>query len=96
MHKLHISTQFDSGAIDVVRLERADDIQLRIRKDSAAEFAQWFHFCLHGAAFQPVTLRFLNASACAYPKGWEGYQGGGQLRPPGGGRASTRSSMAKR
>ncbi len=74
MHKLHISTQFDSGAIEVVRLERADDIQLRIRKDSAAEFAQWFHFCLHGAAFQPVTLRFLNAGESAYPKGWEGYQ----------------------
>ena len=74
MHDLHISTQFDSGAIEVVRLERADDIQLRIRKDHAAEFAQWFHFCLHGAAFQPVTLRFLNASECAYPKGWEGYQ----------------------
>jgi murein tripeptide amidase MpaA len=74
MHKLHISTQFDSGAIDVVQLERADDIQLRIRKDSAADFAQWFHFCLHGAAFQPVTLRFLNAGESAYPKGWEGYQ----------------------
>jgi murein tripeptide amidase MpaA len=74
MHKLHISSQFDSGAIEVVRLDRADDIQLRIRKDSAADFAQWFHFCLHGAAFQPVTLRFLNASECAYPKGWEGYQ----------------------
>jgi murein tripeptide amidase MpaA len=74
MHKLHISTQFDSGAIDVVQLDRADDIQLRIRKDSAADFAQWFHFCLHGAAFQPVTLRFLNAGESAYPKGWEGYQ----------------------
>ena len=74
MHDLHISTQFDSGAIEVVRLERTDDIQLRIRQDNAAQFAQWFHFCLHGAAFQPVTLRFLNASECAYPKGWEGYQ----------------------
>jgi len=74
MHNLHISTQFDSGAIDVVRLERADDIQLRIRKDSAADFAQWFHFCLHGAAFQPVTLRFLNAAESAYPKGWKDYQ----------------------
>ena len=74
MHKLHISTQFDSGAIEVVQLERADDIQLRIRKDSAADFAQWFHFCLHGAAFQPVTLRFMNAGESAYPKGWEGYQ----------------------
>lgn len=74
MQSLHISTQFDSGAIEVVSLERADDIQLRIRPDNASEFAQWFHFCLQGAAYQPVTLRFLNAGQSSYPKGWEGYQ----------------------
>ena len=74
MSSLHISTQFDSGAIEVLKLDSANDIQLAIRKDTAADFAQWFHFCLHGAAFQPVTLRFMNAGASAYPKGWEGYQ----------------------
>ena len=47
MSQLHISTQFDSGAIEVVRLERADDIQLRIRKDNASEFAQWFLSLIH-------------------------------------------------
>jgi len=72
--QLHISTQFDSGSIEVVRLEASDDIQLRIRKDSAAGFAQWFHFSLHGAAGLPVVLKFLNAGECAYPKGWEGYR----------------------
>ena len=71
---LSISSQFDSGAIEVVRLDAPHDIQLRIRRDTAADFAQWFHFCLHGAAGQSVTLRFMNASECAYPKGWEGYQ----------------------
>ena len=74
MTALHISTQFDSGAIEVVSLEDHRNIQLNIRKDSAAEFAQWFHFCLHGAAGQAVTLKFLNAGVCAYPKGWEGYR----------------------
>jgi murein tripeptide amidase MpaA len=74
MTSLHISTQFDSGAIEVVNLEDHRNIQLNIRKDNAADFAQWFHFCLHGAAGLPVTLKFLNAGACAYPKGWEGYQ----------------------
>jgi murein tripeptide amidase MpaA len=74
MTQLSISSQFDSGAIEVLRLEVAHDIQLRIRQDTAAEFAQWFHFCLHGAAGEPVTLRFMNAKQCAYPKGWEGYQ----------------------
>ena len=74
MNPLSISASFDSGAIEVLQIDAAHDIQLRIRPDTAAEFAQWFHFCLHGAAGQPVTLRFLNASECAYPKGWEGYQ----------------------
>lgn len=74
MTPLHISTQFDSGAIDVLSLDDSRNIRLRIRADNAAEFAQWFHFALHGAAGQPVTLHFENAGACAYPKGWEGYR----------------------
>ena len=71
---LHISSSFDSGAIEVASLSNPGDIQLNIRADSASEFAQWFHFALHGAAGLTVTLRFLNAGQCAYPKGWEGYR----------------------
>ena len=71
---LHISTAFDSGAIDVVSLADPGNIQLNIRKDNASEFAQWFHFSLQGAASLAVTLNFLNAGQCAYPKGWEGYR----------------------
>ncbi|MDO9166835.1 MAG: M14-type cytosolic carboxypeptidase [Rhodoferax sp.] len=74
MTQLHISTQFDSGAIEVVSLADPGDIQLNIRRDNASEFAQWFHFSLQGAAGVAVTLRFLNAGKCAYPKGWEDYR----------------------
>lgn len=74
MPPLHISSQFDSGSIEVVSLEDPRNIELRIRKDTAAEFAQWFHFCLHGANGRNVVLKFLNAGECAYPKGWEGYR----------------------
>ncbi len=74
MPQLAISTQFDSGAIEVVRLDDPGDIQLRIRRDNAAEIAQWFHFRLQGAAGLAVRLRFLNASTCAYPKGWDNYR----------------------
>ncbi len=74
MSELNISCAFDSGAIEVLSLSDPQDIQLKIRADNAAEFAQWFHFCLHGAAGQPVALRFMNAAQCAYPKGWEDYQ----------------------
>ena len=71
---LHISTSFDSGGIDVVSLAHPGNLQLNIRKDNASEFAQWFHFSLQGAAGIAVTLNFLNAGQCAYPKGWEGYR----------------------
>ncbi|MEO6624832.1 MAG: M14-type cytosolic carboxypeptidase [Burkholderiaceae bacterium] len=74
MTPLSISSQFDSGAIEVVRAEDPADVQLRIPRDNAAAFAQWFHFRLQGAAGQAVTLRFLNASQCAYPAGWDGYR----------------------
>ncbi|MDO8449780.1 MAG: M14-type cytosolic carboxypeptidase [Rhodoferax sp.] len=74
MTQLHISTQFDSGAIEVLSLADPGDIQLNIRRDNASEFAQWFHFSLQGGAGVAVTLRFLNAGKCAYPKGWEDYR----------------------
>ena len=74
MTPLHISSHFDSGAIEVVSLRDPRDIQLKIRPDNASDFSQWFHFCLHGAQGVPVTLRFLNAGASAFPKGWEGYR----------------------
>lgn len=74
MNPITISSQFDSGAIDIVRADDPSDIVLNVRADNAAEFAQWFHFRLQGAAGVPVTIRFANAGQCAYPKGWEGYQ----------------------
>ena len=74
MPQLSISSQFDSGAIEVISLTDPHDIQVNIRKDNAAEFAQWFHFALNGAAQRPVTVKFMNAGQCAYPDGWETYR----------------------
>ncbi|MCB8747234.1 hypothetical protein LHU53_09970 [Rhodoferax sp. U2-2l] len=74
MNPIHISSRFDAGAIEVLSLADPQDIQLHIRRDNASDFAQWFYFCLHGAAGTPVRLNFLNAGQCAYPKGWEGYR----------------------
>jgi murein tripeptide amidase MpaA len=73
MTALHISSAFDSGAIEVISLEHPGDIRLNIRADSANTLAQWFHFSLQGAAGVPVVLKFLNAGQCAYPKGWQNY-----------------------
>lgn len=71
---MKISTAFDSGSVEIVSLERADDIQLKIRKDSQSDFLQWFHFRLQGAAGESCRIRFLNAGETSYVKGWEGYR----------------------
>ncbi|MCP9758596.1 hypothetical protein EGI20_04600 [Aquitalea sp. S1-19] len=71
---MKISSHFDAGSIEVVQFDDFSDIQLKIRQDNAASFAQWFYFRLQGAAYQPCTLRFLNAGECAYPQGWQDYQ----------------------
>lgn len=71
-----VSCEFDSGAIEVVpsAADRPDVQVLRIRKDSHADFRQWFHFRLSGARALPCTLRFENAGACTYPTGWKDYR----------------------
>lgn len=68
-----ISSKFDSGAIEVVSNVQADDIQLRIRADSHADFRQWFHFRMQGVQNQACRIRLLNAGDCTYPDGWVDY-----------------------
>ncbi len=71
---MKISSTFDAGSIEVVALDSFDDIRLRLRPDNASDFAQWFYFRLQGAAYQPCTMRILNAADAAYPEGWVDYQ----------------------
>ena len=71
---IKISQQFDAGAIEVVRADSPQAIDLKIRSDSHSEFSQWFYFRLQGARGEPCTIRLLNAAQTTYPDGWEGYQ----------------------
>ncbi len=71
---IRISSAFDAGNIVVESAGCSDDIRVRIRPDTAAEFAQWFHFRLSGAKGVPCTIRVLNAAECSYPEGWQGYR----------------------
>ncbi|MBA3987567.1 MAG: hypothetical protein C0463_00360 [Idiomarina sp.] len=71
---MFISSHFDSGNIEVVRAEQADDIRLRIRKDNQSEFFQWFHFKLFSQADVTHRLIIEGANTAAYPDGWKGYQ----------------------
>jgi murein tripeptide amidase MpaA len=71
---IKISQQFDAGSIEVICAESPQHIDLNIRKDSNAEFLQWFYFRLQGARDEACTIRFLNAAQAAFPDGWNGYQ----------------------
>jgi murein tripeptide amidase MpaA len=74
---LFVSSSFDSGAIEVLDIAEVSpgvDVRLRIRKDSHADFCQWFHFRLSDARGRACTLRFENAGACTYPEGWKDYR----------------------
>lgn len=71
---MRISSRFDSGAIEVVSLDDPANVRLRLRPDNAADFHQWFHFRLTGAAGQPLRMVFENAATAAYPDGWPGYR----------------------
>lgn len=71
--RLSISSQFDAGAIEVVSLADPLNIQLRVRPDVAAPFAQWFYFRIQGAQGQALRLVFLDMDKTAYPAGWQNY-----------------------
>lgn len=71
---VHISSNFDSGNIEVVQQDNPQDIQLNIGHDSNAEFFQWFHFRLQGAQGVPCKMRLLNAGESSYTEGWQDYQ----------------------
>lgn len=70
---MHISSQFDSGNIRVIRAEQCDDIVLAINKDNQSDFFQWFHFRLTGEVNQLHKITITELAGSAYPKGWEGY-----------------------
>ena len=69
-----ISSAFDSGNIEVIAAADPQDIQLKIRKDTKADFMQWFHFRMQEVEGMDLKINILNASEASYPEGWEGYE----------------------
>jgi len=74
MTALSISAAFDGGNIEVVSLDCAEDIQLRIRPDVGEQFYQWFYYRLVGAQGRDCRMRLLNAAGASYAQGWEDYR----------------------
>ena len=75
---IEISSNFDSGAIEVIALD-GPRVDLAIRNDLAAdgarsEFLQWFHFRVSGAEQSGALLRIVNAGRTTYAEGWRDYR----------------------
>lgn len=68
-----ISTQFDSGNIEVLDADDPADIRLKIRRDAGGEHAQWFHFQLSGARGRECRMTIENAGEMSYPEGFNDY-----------------------
>lgn len=71
---MKISSNFDSGNIEVVDAADPGNVRLRIRKDMASDFFQWFHFRASAVRGQDCRFSILNAGEASYPKGWEDYR----------------------
>ena len=71
---MKISSNFDSGNIEIVNAENHENIRLRIRPDTYTDTFQWFYFRLHGAEGFPCKLHLENASEASYPDGWDDFR----------------------
>ncbi len=71
---MKISSNFDSGNIDVIDDSDISNIQLKIQKDSNSDFLQWFHFRLQGELETEYTLKIINAGETSYTDGWKNYR----------------------
>lgn len=73
MTKAIISCNFDSGNIELVDAANPKEIRLKIVKDNASDFFQWFHFRLEAPVGETCHITIINAGESAYPKGWPSY-----------------------
>lgn len=71
---MKITSNFDSGNINIITAESPRDIQLSINKDNQSEFYQWFHFKLDSTPMVEHKIALVDLKTSAYPDGWKDYQ----------------------
>lgn len=71
---MHISSAFDAGNIEIISAFDPQNIKLNIRKDTNADFFQWFYFRIQEVQGLDLNINILNASKSSYPEGWKDYQ----------------------
>ena len=71
---IKISTDFDSGNIQVLDASDAYQLLLAIKPDTRSAHFQWFHFKAEGMHVGHThTFRLSNASHSSYKNAWSGY-----------------------
>jgi len=68
-----ISAEFDAGNIELVSIDAANTVRLKIKTDSQSDFLQWFYFRVTGARDRACQFIIENAAQTTYPAGWENY-----------------------
>ncbi|MCP4046792.1 MAG: carboxypeptidase family protein [Gammaproteobacteria bacterium] len=68
-----ISSNFDSGSIEVIDATNPRDVRLSILRDHPSEWYQWFHFRVSGVMNEPCKFTIERANETAFPDGWEHY-----------------------
>ena len=72
---LHISSDFDSGNIQVLDTSNPLQVKLAIKPDTKSPHFQWFHFKVDGLTpGHTHHFQVSNASQSSYNKAWDGYQ----------------------
>ena len=72
---LHISSDFDSGNIQVLDASNPLQVKLAIKPDTKSPHFQWFHFKVDGLTpGHTHHFQLSNASQSSYNKAWDGYQ----------------------
>jgi murein tripeptide amidase MpaA len=70
---INITSNFDSGNIEILNANDPGNIELEIRKDTHADTFQWFYFRVTGARQTALRMKILNAGEASYPEGFEDY-----------------------
>ncbi|MCV6626896.1 MAG: M14-type cytosolic carboxypeptidase [Cellvibrionaceae bacterium] len=73
MKAISVFSDFCGGNIELIDASRADGIRLNIRRDSHADYFQWFYFGVCAEAGAKLGFSLENAGQSSYPDAWAGY-----------------------
>jgi murein tripeptide amidase MpaA len=71
---MRIDADIDGGSIEVLDQSEPSRARLALRRDTNAEFLQWFHFRVSDAKGTACELVIENASEATFPDAFEGYR----------------------